>query len=403
LSIVAKKMREFYSGLRLTRSGNAALLPAWSQTVGEKPTISFSDSIGAYLRDPSCKAFVDFLADQAVGMGFFATVNTAYSEATEAKAVVDDFCEVVNLDGLLQVGAREIVACGNSFWLKQEPDNLEQLKILPLTGFEDSKAVVRNQVGMVKAYNYSFGGVKTVFQPEKILHFKWNPVNFNAFGTGVLQVLLEEVSFNGETRKSFLEMKARIEKVMPEIFEKYAGPDELWLFPGVNAERLAEFQRLIRSKPKAGARFVCDRADADVKTVPVDPRARYEAYVDHIMNQIYLGGQTPLPKLFTSPGFTEASAKAALDMAERKVQALQRFIKRVIEREIFSPVIAQAGFDSKKADCRLQWGLPERPQITAADVVRLAEVSAQSGVQFVRAEEVRRMLVKMGFDLTVEE
>jgi hypothetical protein len=371
--------------------------------VGEKPTISFSDSIGAYLRDPSCKAFVDFLADQAVGMGFFATVNTAYSEATEAKAVVDDFCEVVNLDGLLQVGAREIVACGNSFWLKQEPDNLEQLKILPLTGFEDSKAVVRNQVGMVKAYNYSFGGVKTVFQPEKILHFKWNPVNFNAFGTGVLQVLLEEVSFNGETRKSFLEMKARIEKVMPEIFEKYAGPDELWLFPGVNAERLAEFQRLIRSKPKAGARFVCDRADADVKTVPVDPRARYEAYVDHIMNQIYLGGQTPLPKLFTSPGFTEASAKAALDMAERKVQALQRFIKRVIEREIFSPVIAQAGFDSKKADCRLQWGLPERPQITAADVVRLAEVSAQSGVQFVRAEEVRRMLVKMGFDLTVEE
>lgn len=198
-------------------------------------------------------------------------------------------------------------------------------------------------------------------------------------------------------------MKARIEKVMPEIFEKYAGPDELWLFPGVNAERLAEFQRLIRSKPKAGARFICDRADADVKTVPVDPRARYEAYVDHIMNQIYLGGQTPLPKLFTSPGFTEASAKAALDMAERKVQALQRFIKRIIEREIFASIIAQAGFDPKKADCRLNWGMPERPQISAADVVRLAEVSAQSGVQFVRADEVRRMLEKMGFDLTVEE
>lgn len=70
---------------------------------------------------------------------------------------------------------------------------------------------------------------------------------------------------------------------------------------------------------------------------------------------------------------------------------------------MFVPIIVQAGFDSKKADCRLHWGLPERSQITAADVVRLAEVSAQSGVQFVRAEEVRRMLVKMGFDLTVEE
>jgi len=355
------------------------------------------------MHDPACKAFVDFLADQTVGVGFFTTVNADYAEAVKAKAVVDDFCEAVNLDGLLQIGAREIVACGNSFWLKLESDNLQQLKILPLTGFEDAKAVVRDKTGDVRAYNYSYGGVKTTFQPEKIIHFKWNSINFSAFGTGVLQVLLEELSFNGEARKSFLEMKARIEKVMPEIFEKYAGPDELWLFPGVNAERLAEFQRLIRSKPKAGARFVCDRADADVKTVAVDPRARYEAYVEHIMNQVYLGGQTPLPKLFTSPGFTEASARASLDMAERKVLALQRFIKRIIEREVFAPVIAQEGFDPKKVDCRLNWGVPERSQISASDIVKLAEVSAQYGVQYVRPEEVRRMLIKMGFDLTMEE
>ena len=403
MSTVIKKMREFYGGLRQTRSGSGTLLPAWRETVGEAPTISFSDLIGAYLHDPACKSFVDFLADQTVGVGFFTTVNADYAEALKAKAVVDDFCEAVNLDGLLQIGAREIVACGNSFWLKLEPDNLQHVKILPLTGFEDAKAVMRDKTGEVRAYNYSYGGVKATFQPEKIIHFKWTPVNFSAFGTGVLQVLLEELSFNGEARKSFLEMKARIEKVMPEIFEKYAGPDELWLFPGVNAERLAEFQRLIRSKPKAGARFVCDRADADVKTVAVDPRARYEAYVDHIMNQIYLGGQTPLPKLFTSPGFTEASARAALDMAERKVLALQRFIKRIIEREVFAPLIAQAGFDPKKVDCRLNWGLPEHPQISAADIVRLAEVSAQYSVQYVRPEEVRRMLIKMGFDLTMEE
>lgn len=386
-------MREFYGGLRQTQSGSGTLLPAWHETVGEAPTVSFSDLIGAYLHDPACKSFVDFLADQTVGAGFFTTVNADYAEALEAKAVVDDFCEAVNLDGLLQIGAREIVACGNSFWLKLEPDNLQQLKILPLTGFEDAKAVIRDKTGDVKAYNYSYGGVKATFQPEKIIHFKWTPVNFSAFGTGVLQVLLEELSFNGETRKSFLEMKARIEKVMPEIFEKYAGPDELWLFPGVNAERLAEFQRLIRSKPKAGARFVCDRADADVKTVAVDPRARYEAYVDHIMNQIYLGGQTPLPKLFTSPGFTEASARAALDMAGRKVLALQRFIKRIIEREVFVPVIAQAGFDPKKVDCRLNWGAAKEPELVTADVLKAFELGTLS------REEVRKILVGFGWKL----
>jgi ketopantoate hydroxymethyltransferase len=133
------------------------------------------------------------------------------------------------------------------------------------------------------------------------------------------------------------------------------------------------------------------------------PRARFEAYVEHILNQVYLGGQTPLPKLFTTPGFTEASARAALEMAERKVMALQRFIKRIVEREIFVPVIAQAGLDPEKANCRLHWGMPDRPKIEVADVIRLAEVSASYGISYVHPEEVRRMLAKMGFELAESE
>jgi hypothetical protein len=397
MSTTLKKIKEFYAKLRKERG---VLLPAWRQVYGETPTISFSDLISAYLRDPACKAFVDFLADQTVGMGFYTIVNSEYARAEEAKRVVDEFNEAVNLDGLLQTGSREVVACGNSFWEKIEPSRLEQLRILPLTSVEK---IVRDQYGNVQGYRQTaYYGGKTL-QPERIIHFRWNPIDGEAFGTGVLRVLLEQLSFNGETRMSFLEMKARIEKAMPEIFEKYAGPDELWLFPGVSADKLAEYQRLIKSKPKAGARFVYDRADADVKTATVDPRARYEAYVEHILNQVYLGGQTPLPKLFTTPGFTEASASAALKIAERKVMALQRFIKRIVEREIFAPVIQQAGLDPNKARCRLNWGMPETPEVELADVVRLAEVSANTGVQYVRPDEVRKILIKMGFELTEPE
>ncbi|NIR86397.1 hypothetical protein GWO13_02045, partial [Candidatus Bathyarchaeota archaeon] len=130
--------------------------------------------------------------------------------AEKVKRGVDEFNEAVNLDGLLQIGAREVVVCGNSFWLRVEPQRLVDLKVLPVTGFDDPKAIVRDRYGEVKGYNYSFGGVKTAFRPEKIIHFRWNRVNFSAFGTGVLQVLLHKLSFNGETRVSFLEMKARM-------------------------------------------------------------------------------------------------------------------------------------------------------------------------------------------------
>ena len=399
---MSSHIRRGFSRLReaVSRRGGT-LLGAWSTTVGEIKPISFADVMAAYQKDPSCKAFVDFLADQAVGMGFYTTVNEDYEKAEEVKRVVDEFNETVNLDGLLQIGAREVVAAGNSFWLKIDPQKLVDLKVLPLTGFDDPKAIARDQHGEVKGYNYSFQSVKTAFPPEKIIHFKWNPVNFSPFGTGVLQVLLQELSFNGNKRMSFLEMKARIEKIMPEIFEKYAGPDELWIFPGVSPDKLAEYQRLIKSKPKAGARFVYDKAEADIKTVQVDPRARYEAYVEHIVNQVYLGGQTPLPKLFTTPGFTEASANAALEIAERKVMAIQRFMKRIVEKEIFTPVIQQAGLDPKKADCRLNWGLPEKPEVEALLPV-LAQI-ATNRPDIISAKEFRKILIDMGLALEKAE
>jgi len=352
--------------------------------------VGFQECLDAYLRDPACKAFVDFLADQVVGAGFYTTVNEGYEGAAEAKEAVDGFCEKVNLDGMLQIAAREIIAAGNSFWEKIEPARLVDLKILPLTSISKIKRDVHGNVqGYVQSASY---GGKTLM-PERIIHVKWNPVDCESFGTGVLRPLLEKMTVGGETRMSFLEMKARIEKMLPEIFEKYAGPDELWIFEGVSDQRLEEYQRVIRSKPKAGARFVYNRP-ADIKTVQIDPRTQFQTYLEHIINQVYLGGETPLPKLFTTPGFTEASAKAAVELAEKKVYALQRFIKRMIEKEVFAPIVGQAGFDSKKAGCRLNWGTPEKPLINVADILRAAEL------QLISREEFRSMMKESGWELT---
>jgi len=193
----------------------------------------------------------------------------------------------------------------------------------------------------------------------------------------------------------------RIKKIMPEIFEKYAGPDELWVFAGASDEKLAEYQKLIKSKPKAGAKFVYNKKDADIKTVAVDPRARYEAYIDHILNQVYLGGQTPIPKLLTTPGFTEASANAAIEVAERHVMSLQRFTKRIVEREVFVPVIQQAELDPKAAACRLNWGMPEKPDVEALLPV-LVQI-AKDRPDIISAKSFQKILINMGLPLEKAE
>ena len=377
---------------RVRRETSAGmLLPAYVTAYGEAPSITFDDYLNAYLKDPSCKAFVDFLADQLVGMGFYTTVNNDYALAEEAKQVANRFCEKVNLDGLLQIGAREIVMCGNSFWEKVEPDSLEELRILPLTSIQRIKRDVHGNVeGYVQSASY---GGKTL-DPERIVHFRWNPVNGEAFGTGVLRPLLEEMKLKGETRMSFLEMKARIERMLPEIFEKYAGPDELWIFRDVPDDRLTEYRNLIRNKPKAGARFVYNK-EADVKTVQIDPRTQFQAYLEHVLGQVNMGGQSPVSSLMVSPNYlTKASSEAAMELVERKVLSGQRYIKRIIEREIFKPILEQAGHNPVEAGVRLNWGIPEKPDIVVTDLLRAAELG------LIRADEFRKIMKDLGWKLT---
>jgi len=384
LSKALRKIKGFYERLKNT-SKRGVFLPAWRTLTGEPPLVSFETLVNIYLQDPAAKAAVDFIADQTVGMGFYTT-----AEDPKAKALVDEFNEAINLDDMLMQATREIVAFGNSFWEKIEPNRLESLRILPLTSVEK---ILRDKFGVVQGYKQSFRYGSNLLDAEHIIHFCWNPVDGEAFGTGTLRSLAETMQLsNGETRPCYAVMKAGIEKGMTEVIKKYAGPTELWKFPGLPDDKASEYASLLRGMPREGARFVVN-VPAEVEVVTVDPRSRFEGYVEHVWNQFILGLQTPLPKLFTTPGFTEASARAAIEVAERKVMALQRFLKRIIEREIFVPIAKQTGFDPVKAQVRLNWGMPEKPELTVQDELRAFELGA------IRSEELRKMLVKQGWEL----
>lgn len=158
-----------------------------------------------------------------------------------------------------------------------------------------------------------------------------------------------------------------------------------------------DWQRKLKSRPKEGFRLIWGGEKADIKTAVVDPRLRFREILDYVIDQIVLAGQTPLAKLITTPGFTEASARAAMDMGELIVNALQRFIKRRVEKEFFKPVIEQAGLDALEAEVRLNWGVPEKPEIEMGDLLKAAELA------LIRPEEFRKNAVKFGWELWEKE
>ena len=174
-------------------------------------------------------------------------------------------------------------------------------------------------------------------KPEAVLHWNVNQ-NFNSgFGVGLLQVLLHTLSIDSNKRPAYAWMKAKIERLMPKIFEKYAGPDVVVGLPGAKPETIEKFERAVKNRPEEGVWLFHGSKDANVNAVSIDPRAQASptTLITWLTSSI-LAVKRLLPRLFSTPGFTEASARAALELQDMLIDPVQRMIKRRVEREIFS-------------------------------------------------------------------
>ena len=363
----------------------------------ETSDIPLVEVMQLYERDPTCKSSVDLLAASTVGMGFYTTCEQGQEKA---KAEVDKFCEDVNLDNLLNDMAKPLIACGNDFWLKLMPDKLADLLRMPidavervqLTSVPDFKIPYKVE-GYKLRPAYQGGNTTSILSPDAVIHWRLNSSNTSSFGLGLLQVLVHTLTVNTDKRPAFAWMKAKIERIMPRIFEKYAGPDVLAYLEKADPATIKQFESAIKNRPEEGAWLFYNKP-CEVKPVTIDPRAQgFVYYIDHIVNQFYLGCETPLPRLFSTPGFTEASARAALDLQDMLIKPIQRYIKRQVERNIFNAVLRQAGFNALEAKVRLNWGSPETPELVPADLIHAAQLG------LIRPEEFRKNAVKFGWEL----
>jgi len=393
---VFARARRFFGSL-----SEAGMIVPIHKAAGEAAPISLSIYRDAYVKDPAIAAAVDYLAEQAVGVGFFVT-----SQSPRAKGLADDFNAEIGMDQLLMQIAKECVYAGNSFLekVRDEVKGLVGLKLLPVTSIRKIKR--DKTTGQVQQYVQQLGGSSNPLEPADVVHFKFNAQDGDAFGSPVIRSLLESYQVDDRyTRDSFLKIKAKMEAIMPKIFERYAAPKNVWVFPGASDDKLKEYKAAIEQTPPDEDLAFNPSAQAsfDIKSLAIDPRARFEGFVNYIESQYIAGMQTPVVKLYTAPGFTEASATVAKQISERKIEFVRRFLKRVVERDIYRDLLESHGMKWTVSPNRvtLNWGL-ERPELSFADIVTLAQISGQTGIEYLTKQEVRRMLRKFGFEVSEE-
>jgi len=357
----------------------ALFLTTTEKIMGVSPDVSFKTMTEVYLGDLAARASIDFLADQIAGQGFYTTMNEEYQEKSDGKTaekIVDEFCEEHGLDEVLQQSAKYLVGWGNVFWWVGNPKKIEFLKVVPLEIIKDN-GIKFSDAGILEKIELDWKREPSQIAGDELIHLAYNILTAKPVGIGILQTLCTplDVDEEGEQREPFYQIKAKIHSGMAETIYTFGAPNELWSFPGLSKEKLQDFFSQIKNIPRRGSRFVFNPpagSEAKVQPIVAERMRGLDFYVETLEDEFILGLQTPLAKLVTKTGFTEASANAALEIAERRVLALQRFLKRGVERNLFDRVVAQAGLDPKQAQVRLNWGIKE-----ALDYEKLTELLSQ--------------------------
>jgi len=367
--------------------------------MGVSPEVPFETMTAIYLGDLAARASIDFLADQVAGQGFYTTMNEEYKEPSDGKTaqeIIDEFCAEIGLDEVLQASARYLVGWGNCFWWIGNRNRIEFLVPIPLEIIKD-KGIKFDSQGNLDRIELEWTREPKQISGDELIHLAYNVLTAKPLGVGILQSLATPLDMGGgEKREPFYQIKGKTHSGFAGVIEKFGGPVELWSLPGLHKDKVQEAQSLVNQIPRKGARFVYGPpAGSDAKVQPVIPEITrgLERYLDSLEDEFVLGLQTPLAKLVTKTGFTEASANAALEIAERRVLALQRFLKRQVERYLFDKVIAQAGLDPKQAQVKLTWGIPE-----SLDYEKLSQMLGQLtellkvDPTVIRHDELRKIL-----------
>ena len=370
--------RSIFDRIRSVFHESAFFVTENESAMGVTSVVSFKTMTMVYLADLGARASIDFLADQVAGQGFYTTMNEEYKEKSDgktAKEIVDEFCERVGLDERLQESSRYAVGWGNVFWWVGNKRRIDFLRVVPLAVIKD-RGLKFGDEGEVRQLLLDWDRDLKEIPGQELVHLGYNVMTASPLGIGVLHGLCASLDLgNGESRGPFYVIKGKIHAGMADTIYTFGAPNELWSFPGLSAAKLSEAQNEIRKIGPRGHRFVFNPpagTDAKITQIVAERMRGLDFYVETLEDEFLLGLETPLAKLVTKTGFTEASADAALEIGERRVLALQRFLKRCVERYLFDPVVAAAGLDSAQAQVRLNWGMPE-----SLDYEKLSQILGQ--------------------------
>jgi hypothetical protein len=352
----------------------------------------FRAALEAY-KNPMIANAVDSVTASILSSGFYFT-----SEKPEAAEKVSRWAGKVGLRALLFDVIREVVLTGNSFLKPEGRGEALQLYRIPLTWFrpeldlivEEEKVIVVNYYVDVRVGTHV--DLRRVLPASEVIHFAFNILYPEwPWGCGIAyQLVTRQMDWKGREVPSPLEAEATLRRDLI-LFMDRSVPKRIIRFD-VGDDQLNRIRSEIEPVLKdPGADFVTN-TKFEVGELKAPERLRFE-YYQIFENMFTAAFRSPVVKLFTTPGFTEASAREATSLFELFTNAVRELVEHVLETKVFPLVTPE--------HVEIHWGQPKRPELRFAEIIQAARADAFNPA-IISREEARKMLRELGWILEEE-
>ena len=350
-----------------------------------------------YLIDPGIQNAVNTFLDQVVGVGFYITADDekalkVLQEWFKKSKFKKKFKNCIKDSLITGNGALEKVfgttMLGKDLFIDIELVDMRIVKGINPDEEDDSIPLEWVQMHL---------GEENKIPYEDTIHFKLFELSKSFLGIGLFHSLsVPQYEEDGELRSIIDDMRT-LRMSFTNIVKKHASPDRLFIYENESEDVITAEALKFKTKRAGDVQFT--NKDFIHKELTVDPRSRFERYLDMIQLWYELGTQTPAAKLQTTPGFTEASARAALELVERRIRGIQDDGKTMVEEEMFEPILDERGFDPEEVNAEFHFGQPDMPDFDLNQVITAYNSQNKKGKRLVSREEVRIMLQNSGWPL----
>ena len=343
-----------------------------SMGIGIDAEVPLSQIVDYRKTDVKFRLAVLMYTAYSVGPGFHNTADMSTPTGKSCLKLIDDFAEEWNLDELNQLIALDVWASGNAFLepLGNTDKRLLGIQMLPLSSF---KKIRRDEHGEVLDFIQEWGGRNATLEPSAVYHFKWLPEDASAWGSGLGQPMARQgygyKSTSGKTinRPSWFSISEAMDDISMKM--TYAGLPRYDVYAKVADDQVDDISRTYQKLDPL--QHSIRNFEGKTETISLDTQNKFDTFIRKVDDQIISGVMTPIPRLWSSLNFTYASAEAAIDATLPLIRMNQRAHKRFVENCIYKPLIMQEKSEDavKKANVRLNWGLPEALEID--DIVKV--------------------------------